>query len=137
LEEGYNNEYITKEDFDAMKPVEKTPGKFYCTLKVHKPHSENKALPERPIISGSGTITENPSLFIEYHLKDLATKHDTYIQDTPDFLRQIEKINQGERLPANALLVTLDITGLFTNIPQDDSTQTAWKALSERENQRV
>ena len=133
LEEGYNNEYITKEDFDAMKPVEKTPGKFYCTLKVHKPHSENKALPERPIISGSGSITENPSLFVEYHLKDLATKHDTFIQDTPDF----ETINQEERRPAHAVLVTLDITGLFTNIPQDDSTQTAWEALSERENKRV
>ena len=137
LEEGFNNEYITKEEFDAMKPFEKTPGKFYCTFKVHKPHIENKAPPERPIISGSGSLTENPSLFVEYHLKDLTTKHDTYIQDTPDFLRKIEKINQEDKLPINALLVAINITGLFTNIPQDQSTQTAGEALYERENKNV
>ena len=137
LEEGFNNEYITTEEFDAMKPTEKTPGKFYCTFKVHKPHPENRAPPERPIISGSGSITENPSLFVEHHLKDLATKHDTYIQDTQDFLRKIEKINQEGRLPTNALLVTLEITGLFTNIPQDKASQAAGEALGERENKSV
>ena len=68
-----------KEEFDAMKPIEKTPGKFSGTFKVHKPNPENKAPPERPIISGSGSITENPSLFVKHHLKELATKHDTYI----------------------------------------------------------
>ena len=119
-----------------MIPSEKTPGNFYCTFKVHKPHIENKAPPERPIISGSGSITENPSLFVEHHLKDLATQHETYIQDTPDFLRKIEQINLKGKLPPNAMLVTVDITGLFTNIPQDEAAQTAEEALDERENKK-
>ena len=33
--------------------------------------------------------------------------------------------------------MTLDITGLFTNIPQDETSQGAGEALSERENKSV
>ena len=45
--------------------------------------------------------------------------HDSYIQDTPDFLRQLQHINQNETLPDNALLVVIDAIGLYTNIPQE------------------
>ena len=116
-----------------MKTDEKQPGKFYCTFKVHKPHTINEASPERPIISGSGSMTENPSLFVEHFIKDLAKLHDTYLQDTPDFLRQIEIVNEGQKLPKNALLVTVDVTGLFTNIPQDEGAQTVGEDLDERD----
>ena len=85
LEEGYNNTYNTKEEFNSMNTDEKQPGTFYYTFKVHKPHTVNEAHPERPIISGSGSITENPSLFVEHFIKDLAKRHETYLQDTPDF----------------------------------------------------
>ena len=70
LEEGYNNNILNKEEYDAMDPEKKNPSTFYCTFKVHKPHKEGDTPPERPIISGSGSITENPSLYIEHHLKD-------------------------------------------------------------------
>ena len=35
------------------------------------------------------------------------------------------------------MLVTVDIIGLFTNIPQDEAAQTAEEALDERENKKV
>ena len=82
-----------------MKPEEKGPGKFYYNFRVHKPNEQNKAPPVRPIISGSGSLTENPSLFVEHHLKDLAKTHKTFIQDTPDLLRHIESINDNGQLP--------------------------------------
>ena len=85
-----------------MKSDEKQPGKFYCTFKVHKPHTINEAPREKPIISGSGSMTENPSLFVEH-----------FIKDTPAFLRQIELVNEGQKLPKNALLATVDVTGLL------------------------
>ena len=109
LEEGYDNLIISKEEYEAMDPTDKNPSKFYCTFKVHKNHKEGEAPPERPIISGSGSITENPSLYLEHHLKDIAKKHSTYLQDTPHFLREIEQINMGPKLPENAMLVTLDV----------------------------
>ena len=70
----------------------------------------------RPIISGSGSITENVGIFAEHHIKEIATKHKSYLQDTPDFLRCIQKINEGEKLDPRTLCVTLDVIGLFTNI---------------------
>ena len=91
LEEGLNNEMITKEEYNAMKPDDKKPGKFYCTYKVHKEHTEGKAPPVRPITSGNGSITENLSFFVEHHIKENATKHSLYLKDTPDFLRSIEE----------------------------------------------
>ena len=42
--------------------------------------------------------------------------HDTYIQDTPDFLRQLHQLNQQGDLPDNAMLVVIDAIGLYTNI---------------------
>ena len=72
LEEGYDNLIISKEEYEAMDPTDKNPSKFYCTFKVHKNHKEGEASPERPIISGSESITENQSLFLEHHLKDIA-----------------------------------------------------------------
>ena len=137
LEEGFNNKMLIKDEFEAMDPTHKNPSTFYCTFKVHKPHTEGTAPPERPIISGSGSITENPSLYIEHFLKDIGNTHKAYLQDTPHFLREIDVINKGERLPENAMLVTMDVTALFTNTPQDQGAQAVEEALTEEAHGRV
>ena len=90
VEEGFDNEIIDKDEYSAMDPSDKGPAKFYEMFKVHKSHTPGKAPPERPIISASGSITENIALFVGHHLKHLANKHPSYLQDTPDFLRMIE-----------------------------------------------
>ena len=116
LQSGYDNEIISKDEFEAMCPDSKTASKFYCNFQIHKPH--NHIPPVRPNVSGSGSILENPSKFVDFHLKEHADKHKSYIQDTPDFIRQIEQLNDKGKLPENALLVTLDAISLYTNIPQ-------------------
>ena len=125
LEKGYMNE----DEFAAMDPSEKRPGKFYETFKVHKSHTPGETLPERPIISGSGSITENVSLFVEHYLKETAKSHPTFLQDTPDFLRFIEEVNNEGPLPENTILASIDVTGLYTNIPQDEGLQAVGDAL--------
>ena len=77
LQEGFDNNYLTKDEFREMIPDEKTAGKFYCTFKVHKQHIEGTTPPERPIISGSGSIIDNLGLFVEHNLKNLSNKHKT------------------------------------------------------------
>ena len=62
---------------------------------------------------------ENVSKFKKHFIKEPGTTNHTYLQDTPDFLRHIEEINQSEDLE-NALLVMLNVVGLFTNIPEED-----------------
>ena len=123
MKEALDKNTITKEEFIAMDPTDKKLSKFYMTFKVHKPHQPMTAPPPRPIISGSGSITENIGAYVEYHIKDIANKHTSYLQDTPHFLRIINQINKGPKLPKNAILATIDATGAYTNIPQEDGIQ--------------
>ena len=88
LQAGFDNEIINKEEFEAMCPDGKMASKFYCNFKIHKEHVHIP--PVRPIISGSGSIVENPSKFVDFHITDLATSHKSYLQDTPDFIRKIQ-----------------------------------------------
>jgi hypothetical protein len=120
-----------------MKPGGKKIAKFYCNFKVHKEHEHGKAPPERPIVSGCGSIFENASKLIEHHIKHIATTHETFLQDTPDFLRNIEQINQEGKIPPNGLLVTFDVVGLFTNVPEKEGIEALEEALEERVDKEV
>ena len=132
LTEGLEAQIITKEEFVAMNPDDKNPAKFYCISKIHKDHTPPETPPLRPIVSGSGSITENMGVYLEHHIKEIAASHKSYLQDTPHFLRQIEKINKGPRLPKNTILVTTDIIGAYQNIPQDDGIECLHQVLEER-----
>ena len=72
---------------------------------------EGKVPPPRPIVSCNNSITENIGLYVEHQIKELATKNETYLKDTPEFLRAIDLINKGPKLPKNALLVAIDAQG--------------------------
>ena len=50
LQEALQKEYISKEEFQAMDPTEKSPGKFYELFKLHKERTPGETTPERPII---------------------------------------------------------------------------------------
>ena len=65
LDDALEKNIITEEEFTAMNPEDKNPSKFYCNFKIHKPHEYMTTPPPRPIITGSGTITENIAIFIE------------------------------------------------------------------------
>ena len=86
LNEALETKIISKEEFTQMNPEGKYPAKFYCHCKVHKANSDNTVPPVITTISGSGSITENIIIHLDYHIKDLASKHSTYLQDTPHFL---------------------------------------------------
>ena len=135
LQSGFDNEIITKQEYSAMCPQSKSTSRFYCNFKIHKDYEHIP--PVRAIISGSGSILENPSKFVDHYLKDIATKHDTYLQDTPDFIRKIEEINSKGKLSNSALLVSFDVRALFTNIPQEEGTSSSEEALNERESPGV
>ena len=97
-----------------------TPRPFYLLPKIHKartkwPHPQQ---PEgRPIVSDCGSETYKICEFIDYFLQPLATLHPSYVKDTYDFLSKI----RGQVIPENALLVTGDVTALYTNMQIDRS----------------
>ena len=63
----------------------------------------------------------------------VATEHPSYLQDTPDFLRNIEAINNEGPLPANAVLVSIDVSALYTNIPQEEGLEALSEALNTKD----
>lgn len=136
LDLGLREGWISENEAKAMDPGEKKPGKFYQLFKVHKKHEPGTTPPGRPIISGSGSFTENISVYVDQFLKPMSTVHPSYLQDTPDFLRCIEDLNKTA-LPENAILFTMDVQSLYTNIPQDEGLKICEKILNKRTDQSV
>ncbi|KAI8495641.1 hypothetical protein Bbelb_266130 [Branchiostoma belcheri] len=85
---------------------------FYLLPKIHK-----KGNPGRPILSANDCATERISEFADFHLRPL---------HTTDFLRRLNKLG---KVPQNAILVTLDVSSLYTNIPTDEGIQACREAL--------
>ena len=105
-------------------------GKFYLNFKVHKAHTNIP--PERAIVSQSGSVTSNIGKYVDFHIQETSKQHDSYLEDTPDFIRRIEKINNSRILPDNAIIVTWDVMGLFTIIPQEEGLECTRNALNKR-----
>ena len=76
----------------------------------------NIQVPARPIISQCGAPTEKIGRFLDYFLKPIVKKQNTYIKDTRDFINKIERLI----VPKSALLVTYDVTSLYTNLRFND-----------------
>ena len=115
-----------------MNPKDKEPSKFYCNVKVHKKHEHGQIPHERPIISESGSLTEGFGIYVNHHIKETGTKHPTYLQDTSNFLRIIEENNNGPKLPPNALIATLDVHTLYTNIAHEEGLACMKEQLDKR-----
>ena len=91
-------------------------------------------VPGRPVISNSGFFKENISTFLEYHLKPLSQKVQSFIKNTNDFLK---KLNELRDLPDDSILCTIDVAGLYPNIPLKEGLEAIRKELHKRENQTI
>ena len=81
---------------------------------IHKPGNP------RPIVSANGHPTEKISEFISYRLSYL-----------------LNKLKDLDVLPANAILVTLDVPSLYTNIPTNEGIDTCRMFLDKRTDKSV
>ena len=87
-------------------------GRFYVLPKIHK-----QGNPGRPIVSSNSHPTERIPQFVDFHLKPLFQTTPSFIKDTTHFLNKLEQLGQ---LADNAILVTLDVSSLYTNIPHNE-----------------
>jgi hypothetical protein len=91
---------------------------FYLLPKVHKPREKwpNPMMPQgRPIVADCGSESYRVSQYIDYYLKPLSTMHQSYLKDTYDFIQKI----RGYRISDDWLIVTADVTALYTNMNID------------------
>lgn len=86
---------------------------FYLLPKIHKPDRPPKG---RLIVSAQGSVLENISKYLDHLLQPHVLKVSTYIRDTGDFIEKIE----GRNIPPQALILSLDVSSLYTSIPHID-----------------
>ena len=105
------NDEIAQSVYRNLVPKDcKTPA-FYFLPKIHKQN-----ITGRPIISGNNSPTEKISAFVDEHIKQFVPHIKSYVRDTPDFIKKIENF----KLNGDYFLVTMDVTSLYTNIPNHE-----------------
>ena len=113
---GYINE--TTKKWAIVNPNLVRPQQFYHLPKIHKTTSNP---PGRPIVSGSGGPTENISKLIDHWLQNIVTTLPSHIKDSTHMLNIIENWNTCYGpFDSNTKLITIDVVGLYTNIPHDE-----------------
>ena len=101
-------------------------GKLYFLPKIHKRLSN---VPGRPVISNCGTPTEKVSEFLDNHLQPIMRKGLSYIKDLVDFINKIRRMGS---IPDNAILVTADVTALYSSVPHDVGLKASRQILDKR-----
>ena len=105
---------------------------LYFLPKIHKPNN-----PGRPIVSGCSCPTAQISKYLDHHLRPFVAKLPSYTQDTTHFLNHMEHFNSDLcPLSTRTILVTADVTSLYTNIPHGEGIQACREALETRVTQR-
>ena len=83
----------------------------------------------RPV-SNCRFYTDNISSFLDYHLQPLAQLY----KDTNHFLNKLKKIG---KLPEGEILCTMDVVGLYPNIPHWEGLASLYKLLETRDNKQI
>ena len=100
----------------------RTP-ELYLLPKIHKGTSP---VPGRPIVSANESHTERISVFVDSFLAPVVKNGRSFVRDTGDFLLKLEDIGP---LEGGEILLTLDVSSLYTNIPNDEGCTAAYNAL--------
>ena len=115
LDNLLENNYLSKEDYNYMRPCGSKPGFLYGLCKVHKkPDEPNRLPPLRPILSAIGTCSYNLAKFFVPILKEFTINEYT-IKDSFSFSNEIR--NKSTSL----YMDSFDIQSLFINIPRDET----------------
>ena len=74
------------------------------------------------------------SAFVDHQLKSLVPQIPSYFKDTNESLAKRKDL---ERFLHGAILVTIDLVGLYPNIPHDEGLEALRRTLSKRSNPAI
>ena len=113
---------ITEAVYKKLYPTGAGSQKFYGLPKIHK-----EGVPLRPIVSSIGAVTYYTSKELSRIIKPLVGKSPYHIQNSKDFIQQI----QGIQLQPNQCMVSFDVKPLFTSVPIQPAITIIMKLLEE------
>ena len=105
--------FINEKVAEGMKRNDLKTPKVYLRPTLHK-----EGNPGRPVVSSVSCHSANIPKYVDYHLQPIVKEIPSYVKDTQDFLKKLEKLKD---IPQESLLVTLDGKSLSTNIPNNES----------------
>ena len=103
---------ITEKNFEYLNINNPVDAKFYLLPKNHK-----KNIPGRSICSSIDHPTSKITKFVDEHIKEYVPKTASYVRDTQHFISKLKKMG---KIPQGSLIVTLDVSSLYTNIPNHE-----------------
>ena len=122
---------ITEANFDYLAPDKSCKeARFYLLPKIHKTGS----VPGRPVVSTNSHPTKRISEFVDAHIKDYVQEIPTYIWDTTHL---IQLLNEVGKVPKDAIIFTMDVTALYSNVPNHEGTLAVANKLRNDPSKRV
>ena len=122
LDRMSDNEELEDHVYDYLYPTNCRTARFYFFPKIHK-----KLVVGRPIISGNGCPTERISAYLDEHIKEYVKTFPSYVKDTTDFISKLRDFRTTNRI----ILVTMDVSSLYTNIPNHEGKTAVHRTLVE------
>lgn len=111
LDYGLNQGIISENTYNFLFPCNPVTPVLYTLPKVHKSLTDP---PGRPIVSGTDSVFQASSIFLDCLLRPLAQSGRSFLKDTNHFLNHLDSFDGSLE---DCLLVTLDVKSLYTSIP--------------------
>ena len=125
-----NSKEIDRKCADFLVIENPRTANFYLLPKIHK----GKIPPlGRPIVSANDCLTERISQFVDHFIQPLVPLQKSYVRDTGHFLWLLENLD----IPNDSILCTLDVTSLYTNIPNSEGIQAVRQQLAKLRSPRL
>ena len=121
LQEMVKLKLIEKETELLLTPRQPRTPVFYILPKIHKINN-----PGRPIVSAISGPTDNMSRYVDTAIRPLVNLIPSYVKDTTHMLNIL---NDLHHIPSTAILLTMDVSALYTNIPHSEGISAVTKAM--------
>ena len=110
--------------YQRIRPSGSQPPRIYGLPKIHKPE-----VPLRPIVSCIGAPSYHLSKHITSLISPLSGRTDSYVRNSRHFV----EIMKDVCIDADEMLVSFDVSSLFTNVPIDEAVRVIRGRLQEDE----
>lgn len=127
----YARKEIDKKTLDFLLQERKVSERYFYGLpKIHKGRDKwmHNIPPLRPIISDTDSESYLAAKFVDTYLRPVGSLHPSFLQDTWHFMFKLGHV----KAPKEALLVSLDVESLYTNIPLKEGISLCREALNLR-----
>jgi hypothetical protein len=118
---------MSQSEWARIKPVDAALPRFYGLPKIHKDGN-----PLRPIVAYNGSPTHGLAKWLFHHLKHLVRGSPYSINSSTEFLDRINCITVED----DEIMLSFDVTSLFTSIPRDLAIETMRNLLMNRYEER-